>query len=225
MRPWDDIIPESDKKWYRHYLQGDLTERPLRGGARPAIIVVDMSNAFVDSHWPTGCSDTGIPCAQAIKRLLDVGRSMGVPSFFTTGYARGYKPTPAELGRWVGNVMGASPTMNEPRTHDIYELIKPVEGEVIIYKGARPSAFFGTNLISMLNFSSIDTAIVTGILPVGWLGMAGMMAAMMGSGGMMGGGGMAGGMSVLGIAVALIAVAVILAIVWALAWSLRSPAR
>ncbi len=167
MRPWDDIIPESDKKWYRHYLQGDLTERPLRGGARPAIIVVDMSNAFVDSHWPTGCSDTGIPCAQAIKRLLDVGRSMGVPSFFTTGYARGYKPTPAELGRWVGNVMGASPTMNEPRTHDIYELIKPVEGEVIIYKGARPSAFFGTNLISMLNFSSIDTAIVTGMVTSG----------------------------------------------------------
>jgi hypothetical protein len=48
-----------------------------------------------------------------------------------------------------------------PETHGIYDLIRPVEREVVIYKGARTSAFFGTNLASMLNHHSVDTAIVT----------------------------------------------------------------
>jgi maleamate amidohydrolase len=167
MHPWDDVIPESDKQWYRHYLQGDLSERPLRGGARPAVIVVDMTNAFVDSRWPTGCSERGEPCAAAIRQLLDVARPAGLPVFFTSGYPPNYKPTPAELGRWVGNVMGASPVMQRPETHEIYELIRPAEGEVVIYKGARPSAFFGTNLSSMLNYHNVDTAIVTGMVTSG----------------------------------------------------------
>jgi nicotinamidase-related amidase len=155
MHPWDDVIPESDKKWYSHYLQGELTERPLSAGSRPAIIVVDMSNAFVDSRWPTGCSDTGKPCAAAIRRLLEVTRPAGIPTFYSSGYPRGYEPTPSELGRWVGNVMGASPLMKLPETHDIYEPIAPLPGEPIIYKGARPSVFFGTHLMSMLTFHKV----------------------------------------------------------------------
>jgi maleamate amidohydrolase len=167
MHPWDDVIPESDKQWYRHYLQGDLIDRPLRGGSRAAVIVVDMSNAFVDSRWPTGCSDTGKPCAAAIRALLDVARPAGLPVFFTTGYTPGYTPSPAELGRWVGNVMGASPLMRLPETHEIYAEIRPLAGEVIIYKGARPSAFFGTNLASMLTYHRTDTVIVTGMVTSG----------------------------------------------------------
>jgi nicotinamidase-related amidase len=161
MRPWDDVIPESDKAWYRHYWQGDPAERPLRGGARPAVIVVDMwdlTKTLVE--WPSGYSDTGEDCAAAIRRLLDVARPTGVPVFFTSNYPPNSQPTPAELGRWVGTIM-------RTETHEIYDVIRPVEGEVVIYKGARPSAFFGTNLASMLIYHDIDTVIVTGMLTSG----------------------------------------------------------
>jgi len=154
MAAWDDLFTEADLEGYRK--SGWGTPRPL--GDRPGIVVVDMSYAFVDDRFPTGWGKTGWPCADAIRRLLDVARPRGVPVYYTTG-----KPAvnPAERGRWK------SPAVSEPADkHAIVPPIAPLPTESVLTK-RYPSGFFGTELASLLTYHRVDTLIVTGMVTSG----------------------------------------------------------
>ena len=74
MYPWDDAIPPEDLARYLAAGYGDAFGgdefRAISAGASPALIVVDMTLAFVDGRWPTGCSGTGWPAVAATARLL-----------------------------------------------------------------------------------------------------------------------------------------------------------
>ncbi|MFQ6010728.1 MAG: isochorismatase family protein, partial [Nitrososphaerales archaeon] len=132
-------------------------------GENPALLVVDMTHAFVDDKYPFGFSKTGLPCVKAIKDLLDVARPLSVPVFYTKN----------DRGSWaIERIAEPSSTRSQAlgsldaRSNEIVEDIAPREGEIVIEKVA-PSGFAGTPLVALLNRIRVDTVIVTGMVTSG----------------------------------------------------------
>lgn len=157
-RIWDDIIPEEDRRNYEKGVYGGTAGF----GDRPAVIVVDMSNAFVDDRYPLACEAVGRPVAQAIADLLKPARHAGVPVFYTTAYAW---LTPRQKGRWKG-ASHTHPMMERPEAHAIVPELTPAPEDTVIVK-SKPSGFFGTELAHQLIFLNVDTLIVTGMTTSG----------------------------------------------------------
>jgi maleamate amidohydrolase len=103
-RPWDGAIPAADLAAFGESAHDD---RRITAAIHPAVIVVDMTRAFVDSAYPSGFAATGRPAVAANEVLLTVARSRGVPVFFTKAFADpGHVPLPVEQGRWKGVLSG-----------------------------------------------------------------------------------------------------------------------
>ena len=156
MPAWDGIIPPEDamimeREWgVSHGV-----------GVAPALLVVDMTYAFVDDRFPLGYGKTGWPCVAAIRPLVDLARRRGLPIFFSGGLpAR----NPAERGLWKSS--GRPLPAGLPDPNAIVEELEPLPHETVIRK-RRPSAFFGTELASLLTFHRIDTIVLTGMVTSG----------------------------------------------------------
>jgi maleamate amidohydrolase len=160
MAIWDDVIPPEEQQLYE---RGGMGVGMVGYGARPALLIVDMTYGFVDSAYPLGHSQTGWPAAESIIRLLACARDSRVPVIYTKG-----KPgkTPMECGRWKGGGAAGHPLMREPRANEIVEPIAPRDGEPVIPK-TFPSAFFGTDLMSYLVYANVDTIILAGMVTSG----------------------------------------------------------
>lgn len=165
-KPWSGVIPDEDLASFSR--EFDNEDRPLSAGTKPALLIIDMTRAFVDSTYPTGWSPTGAPAVQANAELLSAARRAHLPIFFTRGYPGPDDPaTPSERGRWK---RAANPRPLPPGTPPgdvIAEPPTPHAGEVVIDKGAKPSGFFGTALSSYLIYEGCDTVIVTGMTTSG----------------------------------------------------------
>ncbi len=160
MAIWDELITDEDREAYGHF----RARQSIGAGERPAVLVVDMTYAFVDSMFSSGFSTTGWPCARAIRDLLDVARPKRLPILFTHG---GHWKTPAEYGRWKSagyRPMNEEAKRTEP--HAIVPLLEPAEDEPVVTK-SKPSAFFGTHVASILTYHQVDTVIVTGMVTSG----------------------------------------------------------
>ena len=125
-------------------------------GSRPGVLVVDFSCGFTDPACPLGADMT--PQVAATKRLLDAARAKALPVIFTT---IGFEPSLKDGGLWLQKV----PTLGElqlgGRWVAVDPRLEPQEGEpVIVKKGA--SAFFGTNLVAILNTQGVDTVVLCG---------------------------------------------------------------
>jgi len=166
-KPWDGIMPPEDVEAFGRGFERQY--RPMTPGKKPAVIVVDMTMAFVDSTYPSGFSPTGWPCVAANAKLLEKAREAEVPIFFTKGYHDPtYEPTPGERGRWK-TVGAAGQRLPEgtPSGDAIVEALTPADGEIVIHKGGRPSGFSGTQLASLMIYAGRDTAIITGMTTSG----------------------------------------------------------
>lgn len=133
-------------------------------GVRPALLVCDMTNAFVDERWSTGCGDAARECVRNVVELLAIARSAGVPVAYSRGNRWGSK---AELGRWKSG----GPRLLDPSAADldpnaIYPDVAPIDGEAVVIK-SKPSMFFGSHLSSVLNYHEVDTVVVTGLVTSG----------------------------------------------------------
>lgn len=158
MAIWGDIIPPEDVKMFSKAKMGGKSNY----GKKPAIIVVDMTYGFVDDAFPKGCSKMGWPAVHSIETLLQKGRELGFPVFFSKGvHAR----TATQRGRWKSEKTFDTGEFN-PKEYQIVKEIDPHENDVVLKKNF-PSAFFGTNLASMLIFNNIDTVIITGMVTSG----------------------------------------------------------
>jgi nicotinamidase-related amidase len=127
-------------------------------GERPAVLVIDMAGAWTTPEEQLG-SDLGGVVAQ-ITRILDVARERGdVPIIFTT---MAYGPDLKEIGHVVRRKTPHTELMirGSERVQLIPELGRRPD-EPLIEK-PRASAFFGTNLLSMLISEGIDTVVVVG---------------------------------------------------------------
>ncbi|MET9670975.1 isochorismatase family protein [Streptomyces sp. NPDC006475] len=165
-KPWADAIPANDLASFGRGF--DSQDRVMTAGSRPAVLVVDMTRAFVDSTYPTGWSPTGGPAVVANATLLNAARQAALPIFFTKGYPEpDAEVQPAERGRWKVNGNPPPLPAGTPPGDVIAEQLTPMADEIIIDKGARPSGFFGTPLASYLVHAGCDTVIVTGMTTSG----------------------------------------------------------
>ena len=100
-----------------------------------------------------------------IKKLLDSSRAKNLPIIYTTAPPRRKSVI---AGRWAGKNYRASEIFAEA-THEanaIVEEIAPQEQDILIFKD-KPSAFFGTPLISYLTELQVDSLIVAGTVTSG----------------------------------------------------------
>jgi maleamate amidohydrolase len=126
-------------------------------GNRPALIVIDMVEAYLQPGSPlyAGIEDA----AASAARLVAAARSAGLPVIFTNvEYAPGgadggvfYRKVPALAVFQKGSPLGAFPAM-----------LSPEQGDLVITK-RYASAFFATHLAATLTSLGVDTLIITGV--------------------------------------------------------------
>jgi nicotinamidase-related amidase len=136
-------------------------------GKRPALLIVDASNAFTDPDCVMGAEfSTEVA---AIAQLLDRFRGRGFPVYFTTvAYS---KPEQGHIFREKVDMLnllvdGNNLVQIDPR-------IAPLANETIVTKFA-PSAFFETGLKEQMLERGVDTVFVTGFTTSGCVRASGV---------------------------------------------------
>ncbi len=125
-------------------------------GARPAVLVVDFSRGFTDPECTMGSDLTAE--VEATSRLLTVARDVGVPVIFTT---IGFEANLKDGSLWLQKAPGLADLQIGGKWVEIDPRLGRREGEtVVLKKGA--SAFFGTNLPSILVSQGVDTVVLCG---------------------------------------------------------------
>lgn len=153
-----DVVPDADLA----YFEG--SERRIGWGEQPAVLVLDMTEAFVEEAYPIGRADTGRPAAAATERLLDTAREAGLPVFYTTPLSSGVYP-PDYPGVVISTVDSERSEAKQQQWDDanaIVDRLAPEPDDVVIQK-PRASAFFDTHLANVLKHYGIDTLLVAGM--------------------------------------------------------------
>jgi maleamate amidohydrolase len=125
-------------------------------GECPAVLVVDFSRGFTDPGCTMGSDLTEE--VEETSRLLATAREREVPVIFTT---IGFEPNLKDGSLWLEKAPGLRELIVGGRWVEIDpRLERRSEETVILKKGA--SAFFGTNLPSVLVSQGVDTVIMCG---------------------------------------------------------------
>ena len=125
-------------------------------GARPAVLVVDFSRGFTDPDSTMGSDLTWE--VDATSRLLGAAREREIPVIFTT---IGFEPNLKDGALWLEKAPGLGELIVGGKWVEIDPRLERREEEtVILKKGA--SAFFGTNLPSILVSQGVDTIVLCG---------------------------------------------------------------
>ena len=129
-------------------------------GEFPALVVVDMCKAFIDPSSPLG-----FECSKLIDanvKLVQEFRNRNFPIFFTTTMYR----NESEASVFRKKI----PALNilKPNSNEVSFLkeLSPISNEVLIEKKFA-SAFFQTNLSSILDKTNIDSLVVSGVTTSG----------------------------------------------------------
>jgi len=136
------------------YGQGDIG-----WGSNPAIIAVDFQMAFCDPKYVFGGGAHALRAVNNAARLFPVARAAGIPVIHTAvAWA-----TDTEFARWkVPALRDIHPGSYEASIHpDLWD-----DSDTYILKRF-PSAFFGTDMSSILTTNRIDTVLVTGVTTSG----------------------------------------------------------
>lgn len=140
-------------------------QRRVGYGKRPAIVHIDMANAWTRPGHAFSCEkmDTIIPACQ---QLNEAARAKGVPVIYTTtAYHVTETGKPSDMGLWVSKIP-LELLAEGTEAVEIDSRIAPEPDELVITK-KRASAFPGTNLQQFLTANRIDTVIVTGVTAAG----------------------------------------------------------
>jgi nicotinamidase-related amidase len=165
---WNKFLSERDKQVFA--AAGYATRQGF--GQRPAILVVDVNYAFCGDRpepilesikrWRNSCGAEAWDGVKAIKRLLAAARARGLPVIYSTGTGR---DDDWDRGSWNWKNSRAS---ERPRTqasgqdgNTIVPDIAPQLQDIVIEK-LKPSAFFGSPLLSFLVLLGADSLIVAG---------------------------------------------------------------
>jgi nicotinamidase-related amidase len=145
----------SDEQARKIYAKAGLGEQ-MTLGERPGVLVVDFSCGFTDPESTLGADMTAE--VEATKRLLDAARAKGLPVIFTT---IGVEPHGKDGGLWLQKVPSLAELELGGRWVEIDPRLERREDEVVITKKGA-SAFFGTNLVAVLNTEKVDSVILCG---------------------------------------------------------------
>ena len=129
-------------------------------GEFPALVVVDMCKAFIDPSSPLG-----FECPKLIDanvKLVQEFRNRNFPIFFTTTIYRNESEA-SVFRKKIPALNILKPNSNEV---SFLEELSPISNEVLIEKKFA-SAFFQTNLFSILDKTNIDSLVVSGVTTSG----------------------------------------------------------
>lgn len=143
-------------------LQAGPQRRRFGFGRRPALANVDLQRAYTEpATFPATAYETDPRQAEHVNSLAALCRARGLPVVWT--YVA-YLPDGSDCGVWgtrsdtpdsLQNIKEDSPRAAlDPR-------LEIAPGDVVIRK-RMASAFFETNLRSLLTFHGVDTVVVTG---------------------------------------------------------------
>ncbi|HEY0247135.1 MAG TPA: isochorismatase family protein [Gryllotalpicola sp.] len=160
---WQDLLSDDD----RARVSGARFGRRVGIGERAAILVIDPQNYMVgpvggeDIAYPSSCGEAGRQALAAASTLLEAGRRLGIPIFYTRwevardgadmGAYRRKRDLIDTEGWAIEGTFGAQ----------IADAVAPLPGDLVFVK-KKPSAFLGTPLTGYLIDRGIDTVIVTG---------------------------------------------------------------
>lgn len=126
-------------------------------GKRPALLVIDMINAFTDPSMMLGADLDGP--IEATRQMLQVAHDKGVPVLFSTvSYS---EPGQKDAGIWALKQKGAATLITGSHGVKIDERLKFGPDDSLLVK-KYASCFFGTDLVSRLLARNIDTLIIAG---------------------------------------------------------------
>jgi len=137
---------------YRKQQMGGLISK----GQRTALLVVDFVNGFIDPEIFGGGNT--LQAAEASVPLLYAFRERELPIVFTRIV---YADDGSDAGVWCEKAQRLRELTEANPASQVIDILKPREGEIVIRK-TQPSAFFDTNLGSLLRGQNVDAVAVVG---------------------------------------------------------------
>jgi len=134
-------------------------QRRIGWGAKPALVNIDLANAWTREGNPFTCEgmDKILP---AIQEVLVAFRARGLPIIFTTTAYDIVEGEHTDMGLW-GKKIPAEVLKAGSELVELDERLGRRPDEMLIVK-KQASAFRGTHLNSYLNACGIDTVVITG---------------------------------------------------------------
>jgi N-carbamoylsarcosine amidase len=139
-------------------------QRRIGFGRRPALISVDLANAWTRPGNPFTCDGMEERIIPGMQRLLAACRANGhVVVHITTAYQNTNRQDPTtDMGLWHCKIPVEAVNLADPDLWAIDSRIAPIEGEYVLMK-KRASGFSGTPLAGYLRAAGVDTILVTGV--------------------------------------------------------------
>ena len=139
-------------------------QRRVGFGRRPALINVDLANAWTRPGNPFTCENIDEQIIPGVQRLLKACRDNDHPVVHvTTCYQVTDRDNPnTDMGLWHNKI---PIEVVDQKNEDIWAIdsrIAPVDGEQVLVK-KRASGFHGTYLAGFLRAAGVDTILVTGV--------------------------------------------------------------
>ena len=134
-------------------------QRRVGWGQKPALINIDLANAWTREDSPFACEgmDTIIP---AVQQVLAAFRDKGLPIVFTTTAYEIIDGEHTDMGLWGKKIPAEVLVAGSPLVEIDARLGRRPNELVLVKKQA--SAFRGTQLSSFLTAAGVDTVVVTG---------------------------------------------------------------
>lgn len=139
-------------------------QRRVGFGRKPALINVDLANAWTRPGNPFTCEHIDDQIIPGVQRLLAACRENGHPVIHvTTCYQVTDRKNPhTDMGLWHNKIPVDVVAQSDENLWAIDSRIAPVEGEQVLIK-KRASSFHGTYLAGFLRAAGVDTILVTGV--------------------------------------------------------------
>jgi len=139
-------------------------QRRVGFGKKPALINVDLANAWTRPGNPFTCEHIDDRVIPAVQKLLAAFRKHGFPVVHvTTCYQVTDRNNPnTDMGLWHNKIPVEVVNESDTNLWAIDSRIAPIAGEQVLVK-KRASAFHGTYLAGFLRAAGVDTILVTGV--------------------------------------------------------------
>lgn len=130
-------------------------------GESPALLVIDLINAFTDPESELGAEFGGV--VEQTQQLLTAFREHDLPRYFTT---IGFEESYGDAGMFIEKVSALRELELGTERVAVDERVAPLDDERVILK-KYASGFFGTDLESELTTNRVDTLVIVGVTTSG----------------------------------------------------------
>ncbi len=161
--PLEQALEAAFEEATRRYRERGF-QRRVGFGRKPALINVDLANAWTRPGNPFTCEHIDDQVIPAVQKLLVGFRKYGFPVVHvTTCYQVTDRNNPnTDMGLWHNKIPVEVVAESNKALWDIDSRIAPIAGEQVLVK-KRASAFHGTYLAGYLRAAGVDTVLVTGV--------------------------------------------------------------